>query len=455
MIPNQPPAIVRVRRFVGRAVPAWMVDAVEAEARELVGLVRRIAPTRRRMGILGLALLALLALGGVAGAAEPDPGNRSALEAWSSSPVPASPAPAAAAVPVASIPVEAVAPGAPIAPALSPVFSGPDPLDLVTKGALVAVLLFLTLRVLRRVQGGASSRNHGFLDIIESRPLGSKMQLHLVAVGDRRLVIGQSPAGLVALGELDLADLPVQVTEALEVPEATEAALDRWPSSTVALTGSRPRTAAVTRPSPVADTRPRLAIEARPALTPDRRLPAHPAAGTAQVDRMDRMARLDRALAAADRAADAAERASAAAERAAGIADRAAAPMRAIAIGSASRNVRDAHDARDVRDVRDARDARDDHRATREPAAQVLERILATSRADREAARTDVRTDGRAAERIAERLAARLAELNDANRHEGPGALGALPGTTPVRDGSGVQGIGGAPVRPRRLEVSA
>ncbi len=83
---------------------------------------------------------------------------------------------------------------------------GIDPIDLITKGALVLILLFITLRVLGRMQT-AGPRRGGRLTVLESRTLASKASLHLVAVGDRRLVVGLTPNGMVALAELDATEL--------------------------------------------------------------------------------------------------------------------------------------------------------------------------------------------------------------------------------------------------------
>jgi flagellar biogenesis protein FliO len=179
-------------------------------------------PNRRAALLVGLALLALLALGGMAGAAEPKPANRSALDAFAASAAPAAtvaaPRGAAVLTLASAVPTTLAAPSgasrvatgtAPTSLADDPAFQGPNLFDLGAKTALVLALLFVTLRVLRRVQGAGPARGSGLLAVLESRSLGPKTQLHLVAVGDRRLVIGQSPAGLVALGELDAAELPV------------------------------------------------------------------------------------------------------------------------------------------------------------------------------------------------------------------------------------------------------
>ncbi len=198
------------------------------EAGAILGPVRRLVPTRRRAGIVGMALLAVVAMGGVAGAAEPQQDSRSALEAWSkdtaaSSVAPASVAPAAAGPVASAVPAASAAPmGVPAGAAgTTGLFTGPDPLDLIVKGLLVAVALYATLRVLRRVQGATGARADGLLNILESRTIGPKTQLHLVAVGERRIVVGQTPQGLVALGELDAMEIPVAAPLNADLAEDT------------------------------------------------------------------------------------------------------------------------------------------------------------------------------------------------------------------------------------------
>jgi flagellar biogenesis protein FliO len=225
-----------------RLVPPLVLRAVGDEVVELLGLARRLLPTRGRKGIVGLALIALVAAAGIAGAAEPAAANRSALEAWSGSAAPSTPA---AAGPGASAAVPGAAPAA-TSPTLAddPAFQGPNLLDLGAKTLLVVALLFITLRVMRRVQGSTAPKAGELLAVLETRPLGPKTQLHLVAIGDRRLVIGQSPAGLVALGELDAAELPA--TEPVREPWARRDALDDDPALEAAMaheiaTGRRAR----------------------------------------------------------------------------------------------------------------------------------------------------------------------------------------------------------------------
>lgn len=79
-------------------------------------------------------------------------------------------------------------------------------IDLVTKGTIVLALLFITLRVLGRMGTGAQKRS-GRLEVLESRPLAPKASLHLVAIGDRRLVVGLTPSGMVSLAELDATEI--------------------------------------------------------------------------------------------------------------------------------------------------------------------------------------------------------------------------------------------------------
>ncbi len=86
-------------------------------------------------------------------------------------------------------------------------------LDLITKGVIVLVLLFITLRVLGRMQGTAPKRGSR-LSVLESRTLAPKASLHLVAIGDRRLVVGLTPSGMVSLAELDAAELEAEAADA-------------------------------------------------------------------------------------------------------------------------------------------------------------------------------------------------------------------------------------------------
>lgn len=106
-------------------------------------------------------------------------------------------------------------------------WGGDDPMgglnwiDLITKGAVVLGLLFITLRILGRVGTGTKKRGHR-LEVLESRPLAAKASLHLVAIGDRRLVVGLTPAGMVSLAELDASELESDaLAAAAEDPEST------------------------------------------------------------------------------------------------------------------------------------------------------------------------------------------------------------------------------------------
>jgi flagellar biosynthetic protein FliO len=85
-------------------------------------------------------------------------------------------------------------------------FGGLDLMDLATKCTIVLALLFITLRVLGKMQTGAPKRG-GRLEVLESRSLAQKASLHLVAVGDRRLVVGLTPNGMVSLAELKAEEL--------------------------------------------------------------------------------------------------------------------------------------------------------------------------------------------------------------------------------------------------------
>jgi flagellar biogenesis protein FliO len=96
-------------------------------------------------------------------------------------------------------------------------------IDLVTKGALVLILLFVTLRVLGRAQGNVAKKSSSRLVVLESRSIASKASLHLVAVGGRRLVIGLTPSGMVSLAELDATELADPELESLAAADPLSA----------------------------------------------------------------------------------------------------------------------------------------------------------------------------------------------------------------------------------------
>lgn len=153
-----------------------------------------------------VALAALLVLGGgalvLAGPDGSDQTARPALIAGSGpgdpvlavpSGMPTSSQPARAASPVAASSLDSLS-GA----------SGLDAVDLIGKGLVVAALLYLTLRMLARLQAEPAAGSR-LMDVLETRPLGPKASLHLVAIGDRRLVVGLTPGGMVALADLEAA----------------------------------------------------------------------------------------------------------------------------------------------------------------------------------------------------------------------------------------------------------
>jgi flagellar biogenesis protein FliO len=110
-----------------------------------------------------------------------------------------------------------------------------DWLGLITKGTIVLALLFITLRVLGRSSTGVKKRG-GRLEVLESKTLAPKASLHLVAVGDRRLVVGLTPSGMVSLAELDAGELePDEAAAGADADPATTAAgsvgfANRFPS---------------------------------------------------------------------------------------------------------------------------------------------------------------------------------------------------------------------------------
>ena len=91
-----------------------------------------------------------------------------------------------------------------------------DVVDLLVKGLLVIVLLFVTLRVLRRFQTGGTPAG-ARIRVLESRTIGPKATLHLVAIGDRQLVVGLTPGRLVTLAELSAVELDIGAGEDLDL----------------------------------------------------------------------------------------------------------------------------------------------------------------------------------------------------------------------------------------------
>jgi flagellar biogenesis protein FliO len=97
---------------------------------------------------------------------------------------------------------------------------GTNWLDLIAKAVVVLALLYITLRILGRTGAGAKKRG-GRLEVLESRTLAAKASLHLIAVGDRRLVVGLTPSGMVSLAELDAAELETEpATDAADAADA-------------------------------------------------------------------------------------------------------------------------------------------------------------------------------------------------------------------------------------------
>lgn len=78
---------------------------------------------------------------------------------------------------------------------------GIDLFDLAAKTLLVLGLLYLTLRVLRRMQGGSQPHGDG-IAVLESRAIAPKTSVLVVSVRGRELVLGLSPAGLTTLADL-------------------------------------------------------------------------------------------------------------------------------------------------------------------------------------------------------------------------------------------------------------
>jgi flagellar protein FliO/FliZ len=184
-------------RPVGSARPSSAIGAAITAlttGTPLAGVVARLDAWRVGRPLAfwsaSAALIGGLALAIAAGAAslssrDAGQGNRSALDAL------------AAVAPVAN----GAATAADAGPGSALLGGAINPVDLIVKGALVVLLLFVTLRVLRRVQGGSVPAD-ARIRVIESRTLGAKTQLHLVAIGARQVLIGATPGRLVTLAEL-------------------------------------------------------------------------------------------------------------------------------------------------------------------------------------------------------------------------------------------------------------
>lgn len=174
------------RRVLGRllaAASAAALPSVEPGRTGTAGVPRR-APAARSVGLAALSLAAIVLVGAGLG--------------WLAAP-PHGAAPSAVVAPsTAEFDSVVVGGGWPPPATTAP---GLDPLDLGAKIALVGLLLYLALRLLRRFVAPVAAGN-GPIAVLATRPLGPKVALHLVAVGERRLLVGESPAGLVGLTEL-------------------------------------------------------------------------------------------------------------------------------------------------------------------------------------------------------------------------------------------------------------
>lgn len=180
-------------------------------------MAHRAAPAARgravRIGVrvAGLALV-LLALGGpyllgsgrtAAGVPGPAAGGPAPAAAGVSAAVAPEPGPAGGPAVGGTAPVAAVD-QAGTASAGTPLGGGAprlDYADVALKAGLVILLLLVTLRVMRRF--GAGPRDGSAqLTVLESRGVGPKSQVMLLAVGDRRLVVGVTPGGMTTLADL-------------------------------------------------------------------------------------------------------------------------------------------------------------------------------------------------------------------------------------------------------------
>jgi flagellar biosynthetic protein FliO len=169
---------------------------------------RRERVTARLVPAIGFALVGVVLLARLV-AAQPVTSpvvHLTGSEAGASLQPAASPNPlrVAAATPAAPAPA-AAADSAPAAP----VTAGPptlDPLDVTVKAVFVLGLLVVTLFVLRRIGTGPRDPR-ARIAVLESRSIAHKAQVVLVAVGERRLVVGVTAGSMTTLADIDPADL--------------------------------------------------------------------------------------------------------------------------------------------------------------------------------------------------------------------------------------------------------
>jgi flagellar biosynthetic protein FliO len=106
-----------------------------------------------------------------------------------------------------------------------PLANGNLLVSVVANLGLIVLLIYGSLYLLRRWQGGALARGAKRIAVLETTRLSPKQALHLVRVGEQTWLIGASDAGLTLLSEVELrapaefATALAQVAERAAVPE--------------------------------------------------------------------------------------------------------------------------------------------------------------------------------------------------------------------------------------------
>ena len=117
---------------------------------------------------------------------------------------------------LALIAYEALNAGRPAEPGTvtDPFANGNLLVSVVVNLGLIVLLIYGSLYLLRRWQGGNLARSARRIAVLETTRLSPKQALHLVRVGEQTLLIGASDAGLTLLSEVEVS-APAEFATAL------------------------------------------------------------------------------------------------------------------------------------------------------------------------------------------------------------------------------------------------
>ena len=85
--------------------------------------------------------------------------------------------------------------------------TGADIVGAVLKTVAVCLFALMALKLLRRAGVGTPTEGDGLLRVIETKGIGPRLQVSLIAVGDRRLIVGVSAGSITPIAEFDAAEL--------------------------------------------------------------------------------------------------------------------------------------------------------------------------------------------------------------------------------------------------------